>query len=483
MDFLLRGGRDATGAPLDVLIAGDRIAATGAAATVAAAPAATTAGPQPQVVDMTGRVLLPAPAEAHAHLDKALLGSGTALADGTLSGALAAMRAMPMGRDDIARRARRAAAIALRHGFTAIRTHVDLGLGASGDSRNDASDASGSGSGGSAGARAGVEALAELKRDLRGVLDLQIVALVRDPIVGADGSVPRERLRTALASGCDVVGGAPWRSAAPDRSVRELTAAAADAGLPIDLHLDETTDADTLTLTGYLWRVEQLGLGGRATASHCVSLGQQDPGRARTVARALASAGVALVVLPQTNLGLQGRGLDTCVPRALAPIGLLEEAGVLVAAGGDNWRDPFNPVGRIDPMETASLLVSAGHLAPARAYQLVSAAARELMGLPPAALRAGEVADLIAIAAADVGEAVAGGSEERMVWHRGRLVADTRVHTATALDAPAPAALDAPAPAGPDAPSPAGLDAPSPAGPWPGPDGGWPAPPQPPGAG
>ncbi|HEY1918546.1 MAG TPA: amidohydrolase family protein [Streptosporangiaceae bacterium] len=406
MDILLRGGRDATGAPLDVLMAGDRIAATGAAAT---AP-----GGQPHVIDVTGRVLLPAPAEAHAHLDKALLGSGPAdpgaagQADGTLTAALRAMRTMPMTRDAIARRARRAAMIALRHGFTAIRAHVDLGL---------------------ASGRGGVETLAELKRDLCDVLDLQIVGLVCDPIVGRDGFAQRDRLRAALASGCDVVGGAPWLSQAPDRAIAELTAAAADAGLPIDLHLDETTDVGTLTLTSYLKRVEQLGLGGRATASHCVSLGQQDPDRARTVARALARAGVSLVVLPQTNLGLQGRGLATRVPRALAPIGLLEQAGVLVAAGGDNWRDPFNPVGRIDPMETASLLVSAGHLAPARAYELVSTAARAVLGLPPAALRAGQVADLLAIRAESLGEAVASGTEDRMVWHRGRLVADTRVST------------------------------------------------------
>jgi cytosine/creatinine deaminase len=405
MEILLRGGRDATGAALDVLIAGDRIAATGAAAV----------SPAARVVDLTGMVLLPAPAEAHAHLDKALLGGAAANPDGTLSGALRAMQTMPMSRDDILTRARRAAAIALRHGFTAIRSHVDVDL---------------------AGRRPGLEALAELRHELRDVLDLQIVGLVRGSVAGADGSGQRERLRAALAGGCDVVGGAPWRGEDADGSIRELTAAAADAGLPIDLHLDETTDAGTLNLVSYLRRVEQLGLGGRATASHCVSLGQQDPGQAREVARALAGAGVALVVLPQTNLGLQGRGLATRVPRALAPIGLLEEAGVLVAAGGDNWRDPFNPVGRIDPMETASLLVSAGHLTAARAYDLVAVAARALLGLPPAALRTGQVADLLAIGASDLPEAVASGTEQRMVWHRGRLIADTQVRSVTGADVP-----------------------------------------------
>src|SRR6202034_1097834 len=107
----------------------------------------------------------------------------------------------------------------------------------------------------------------------------------------------------------------------------------------------------------------------------------------------------------QTTLGLQGRGRATRVPRALAPVGLLEAAGVLVAAGGDNWRDPFNPVGRIDPMEIASLLVSAAHLTATRAYELVSTAARAVLGLPAAALRPGDTADLLAIEAADLDEA------------------------------------------------------------------------------
>jgi cytosine/creatinine deaminase len=85
-------------------------------------------------------------------------------------------------------------------------------------------------------------------------------------------------------------------------------------------------------------------------------------------------------------------------------------------------------------METASLLVSAGHLTAARAYELVAGAARAVLGLPPAALRAGEIADLLAIRASDLPEAVASGTEERMVWHRGRLIAHTEVRSVTGAD-------------------------------------------------
>lgn len=406
--ILLSGGHDWRGEPFDVLIVGEHVAAVG-----------TDAARHPQVsaahqVSAVGRVLLPAPAEPHAHLDKALLGRSALNQDGTLAGALRAMRAARvtrMTRDDILARARRAAATALCHGFTAIRSHVDVGADL-----------------------AGVDALAQLREELRDLLDLQLVALITGQVAGREGLAQRQRLRAALECGCDVVGGAPWRAASPDAAVAELTAAAADSGAAIDLHLDETTDAATLVTARYLYRVEQLGLGGRATASHCVSLGQQEPGHARKLAAALRSAGVAVVTLPQTNLALQGRGVPTRVPRALPPIDLLVQEGVRVAAGGDNWQDPFNPAGRIDPMETASLLTTAGHLPAALAYEMVSVRAREVLGLPPAALRPGQVADLIAVRSADLAAAVAGGTEDRMTWHRGRLVASSQVRTAIGPD-------------------------------------------------
>lgn len=406
-DLLITRAMDWRGDRMDVLVSGERVAAVGPPGGL---PVHDQAG-LARRVELPGMVLLPAPAEPHAHLDKALLSSRVRNQDGDLAGALAAMRsaARCMTFDDVLDRARRAAALAVRRGFTAIRSHVDVGK---------------------AGGTAGARALAALRGELAGRAELQLAALITDPVTGRDGAAARAMLREALTLGCDLVGGAPWLGADPAAGIDELTAAAADAGCPIDLHLDETTEAASLTIRHYARRVERLGLGGRATASHCVSLGQQNPADARGLAKLLATAGVAVVTLPQTNLALQGRGLDTAVPRALPPVGLLDAAGVLVAAGGDNWRDPFNPVGRIDPMETAALVTAAAHLPPERAYDLVSANARAVLGLPPARLRAGDQADFLAIRAADLTEAVADGTEHRMVWHRGRQVATTTVRTA-----------------------------------------------------
>jgi len=114
-------------------------------------------------------------------------------------------------------------------------------------------------------------------------------------------------------------------------------------------------------------------------------------------------------------------------------------------------RDPFNPVGRCDHLETASLLVAAGHLAPEDAVDAVTTGARDVMGLPFAGPVAGARADLVAVRAASLGETVAFASADRVVLHRGRVVARTTVATRIAApSAPTPTTAppaDAPAPA------------------------------------
>ncbi len=100
------------------------------------------------------------------------------------------------------------------------------------------------------------------------------------------------------------------------------------------------------------------------------------------LAEGVRAADIGIIALPITNLYLQGWDAEHAVPRGIAPIGRLKAAGVRVAAGADNVRDPFNPVGRCDHLETASLLVAAGHLAPEDAVDAVTTGARDVMGLP-----------------------------------------------------------------------------------------------------
>ena len=103
----------------------------------------------------------------------------------------------------------------------------------------------------------------------------------------------------------------------------------------------------------------------------------------------------------------------------------LRRAGATVAAGADNLQDPFNPVGRADPLETAALMVMTAHLLPDEALATVTAASRTVMSLPPAGPSVGSAADLVVVPASDVRTAIADQPADRIVVHAGRVVTGT----------------------------------------------------------
>ena len=178
-----------------------------------------------------------------------------------------------------------------------------------------------------------------------------------------------------------------------------------------------------------LWHNGPPGLSVPVTASHCVSLGAQTLEVQRRVAMLLAAAQVSVVSLPQTDLYLQARGQHTSPTRGITAMRTLQDAGVVVAGGGDNIQDPFNPMGRADPLETASLLVTAGHLSPQQALEAVTSCARMALGLPPQHVTEGQPADLVLVAGRDPAGAIAAGSPQRTVFRDGRIVSVTTVHT------------------------------------------------------
>lgn len=356
-------------------------------------------------VDLTGHLLLPAPAEPHSHFDKVLLGGD---GRGDLESAVTAWytaRTAISRTDGVRDRALRAATELLASGATAIRTHVDVGV---------------------TNGLVLVEALREARELLADWLDLQIAAFVDFPLRGRAGADNRALLADALAAGADLVGGAPYRDDDPSACLDILMDTAAEAGRPMDLHVDETLDPGSTTLGELAERVLKTGFPHKVTASHCVSLGTQPHESVRRTAERVAEAGIAVVACPQTNLYLQGRDRTVAVPRGLTAIGPLCAAGVTVAGGGDNARDPFNPLGRFDPMETASLLVLAGHLSPNAAYEAVSDAARTAMGLARPSIEPGAPAELLAVRADTLADAMADARADRVVLHRGRIVCRTR---------------------------------------------------------
>jgi cytosine/creatinine deaminase len=377
----------------DIRIVDDRIAEIGHGLSVG----------DSTVADLAGWIVLPAAVEPHAHLDKAFLAEQIHNRTGDLMGAITAMRAnrhlLDVG--ETIERAERAARLMAANGYRAVRSHADTTT--------------------EHGLRS-IEALVEVRRRVIDVIDLEIVALCGWPVVGPNAADQRALLRAALDTGADLVGGCPHleddggSAAATEFFLQTAT----DHGVGVDLHTDETLDPTALGLVDLATMVLR-GFEHPVTASHCVSLGVQDAERQRQIAELVASAGISVIALPHTNLYLQGRG-SAPMPRGLTAVEALRNAGANVAAGADNLQDPFNPLGRACPFETAGLMVMTAHLLPQEAWATVTDNAARILRLEAVSLTPGDQADLLAVRAATVREAIAFGPNDRMVWHRGHAV-------------------------------------------------------------
>lgn len=372
------------------------------------APAVRTNQPADDDHDLQGWLLLPALAEPHAHLDKALTADLVPNPAGDLAGAIDAwIAAASEGRithEDTVDRAALALEMLLVRGVTAVRTHVNVGEGYG---------------------AAQVHAVNEARDHLAGLVQVQTVALVHSPLTGEAGAGNRAALDQAIEAGVDVIGGCPHLEPDPLNMIEYVVNRAAQASCPLDLHVDETLDPSVLTLQDFARHVADTEFDLGTSASHCVSLGMQAEAVQQQVASVVADAAMAVFALPQTNLFLQSRGIETGAPRGLTALNALVDAGVVVGAGGDNVQDPFNLVGRSDPLETAALMVMAGHRTPEQAFHMVSNAPRVALGLQAVHFDPGDPADFLAIDTPTIRSAIADAPMARRTFRSGRLVASS----------------------------------------------------------
>jgi len=386
---LIRSATLADGSAVDVRL--DR------GTVVEVAPAGTLVGDAD--LDLTGFLLLPAPAEPHAHLDKAMSWDLIDPPMGDLVRAIDSWRAYSsvMTEESIADRARAAALRLLANGTTAIRSHVDLLVGDE--------------------PLRGVRALVRVREELRDLMHIELVAL-------AASDLPDSTVEAALDLGIDLVGGAPHLAPAPLDDLRRLLAIAERRGVGVDMHTDEGLGGDpTLGELARIVRNWEVPV----SAGHCVRLGTLEPTELGEVIDEVLASDIGIISLPITNLYLQGWQHPVATPRGLTALRALLDAGVRLGAGADNVRDPFNPVGRSDALETASLLVTAGHLTLDEAYAAVSTGARDVMNLPVAGVEVGAAAELLAVRGTNLSDVVANASADRFVIHAGDLVAQSTV--------------------------------------------------------
>ncbi|MCK1795410.1 hydrolase [Streptomyces sp. XM4193] len=373
--LLLTGARLKDGRTVDVRLRNGRIDAVSTAGSL---PRAEADGP-PRM-DLAGYLLLPAPAEPHAHHDTALT---------------APARGLPPSRKPahIQRRTTDAALLQLGHGATAVRTHVPIG-GRDGLTT--------------------LQAVLAARRALRGLTELTAVAVPRllSGIAGADTAAMVE---DAVRMGATAIGGCPDLDPDPAEYTATLLDIAAEHGCAVDLHTDARDPSRLAELAGAVG-----GIGAAVTVGPCGGLGRMTGRTVADVADRLAAANAAVTLLPQGGCTLTDRQLPCSAP----PLRVLQEAGVRVAAGSGALRDTANPVGRGDPLEAAYLLAAQGTASAAEAYEAVSTGARTALGLPAVRVEPGFPAELLAVR----GETLEGAlslAYSRVVLHRGRVVART----------------------------------------------------------
>ena len=362
-----------------------------------------------QVIDARGALLSPPFVDAHFHLDATLSHglprvnqSGTLLEGIALWGELKPQ----LTQEALVARALQYCDWAVARGLLAIRSHVDVC-----DDRLLA-----------------VEALLHVRDRVKAYLDLQLVAFPQDGLLRSPTALAN--LKRALAMGVDVVGGIPHfeRSTAEgERSVQILCELAAERGLPVDMHCDETDDPQSRHIETLAFHTQRLGLHGRVTGSHLTSMHSMDNAYVAKLLPLMAEARVHVVANPLINITLQGRQDGYPRRRGMTRVPELLAAGINVGFGHDCALDPWYALGSADMLEVAHMGLHVAQMtsqAQMRAcFDAVTVNNARVMGLTDYGLAAGHPADFVLLQARDPVEAIRLRATRLFVVRRGRIVA------------------------------------------------------------
>ena len=360
-------------------------------------------------IDATGRLVTAPFVDAHFHLDSALtLGRPRYNQSGTLLEGIAIWGELKpqLTHDAVIERALAYCDLAVARGLLAIRSHVDVC-----DPRLLA-----------------VDALLEVKRQVAPYLDLQLVAFPQDGFYRSQGA--EQNLLRALDRGVDVVGGIPHferTQAEGNASIKRLCAIAAERGLLVDMHCDETDDPHSRHIETLAAETARLGLQGRVAGSHLTSMHSMDNYYVSKLLPLIAESGVAAIANPLINITLQGRHDSYPKRRGLTRIPELIAAGVELALGQDCVMDPWYSFGSADLLEVAHMAVHAAQMTSQAAirqcFDAVTVKAAGILHLDGYGIAPGCHADLVILQAADPFEAIRLRANRLLVIRRGQVIA------------------------------------------------------------
>ena len=379
-------------------------------------------------IDAGGDLVTPPFVDAHFHMDATLsYGLPRVNQSGTLLEGIALWGELKpsLQQEALVERAMQYCDWAVARGLLAIRSHVDIC-----DDRLLA-----------------VEALLEVRRRVAPYLDLQLVAFPQDGLLRSPTAFAN--LRRAIDMGVDVVGGIPHferTMAEGAESVRLLCEFAAERGLRVDMHCDESDDPLSRHIETLAFETQRLGLQGRVAGSHLTSMHSMDNYYVSKLLPLIREAGVAAIANPLINITLQGRHDTYPKRRGMTRVPELMAAGVDVAFGHDCVMDPWYSLGSGDMLEVAHMGLHVaqmtGQEAMHQCFLAVTSTPARIMGLEGYGLEPGCHADLVLLDAASSVEAIRLRAARRVVVRRGVVVSEAPRAGAT-LNLPGrPAATD-----------------------------------------
>ncbi|MDD9720595.1 amidohydrolase family protein [Sulfitobacter sp. PR48] len=396
-DIIIKGGTLPDGTTADIGIAGDRITAIGTLEAEAG-----------EVIDATGDLVSPPFVDPHFHMDATLsYGTPRINASGTLLEGIGLWGELKgvMTQQEVFDRALEYCDWAASLGLLAIRSHVDTC-----DDR-----------------LLGVEALLEVRRAVSGYIDLQLVAFPQDGLY-RDPTAYANTLR-ALDMGVDVVGGIPhFERTMVDgaRSVTALCEIAAERGLMVDLHCDETDDPHSRHIETLAYETQRLGLQGRVAGSHLTSMHSMDNYYVSKLLPLIAEAGVAAIPNPLINIMLQGRHDTFPKRRGLTRVKEMQAQGITVGWGQDCVMDPWYSMGTGDMLDVAFMGQHVAQMSSPeemrRCFDMVTEVNARIMGLQDYGLQVGARASLVVLDAGNPIEALRLRPDRLLVVAKGKVI-------------------------------------------------------------
>lgn len=396
MDLILRNarvvGQDA-GSLFDIGIEQGRIAAI-----------------QPQLkasgeeIDVQGRLIAPGFIETHIHLDKSCILDRCKSEQGTLEEAIGqvAEAKKKFTAEDVHRRAAGTLEKAILQGTTHMRTHleVDPGIGLR-----------------------GLDGVLPLIKEYHWAIDLEVCVFPQEGLLNNPGT--DELMVAALKRGCQAVGAAPYTDTDPHGQIDRVFELAREFDVNIDMHLDFGNTAEYMDVEYVCEQTAKFRYGGRVTVGHVTKLSVVEPTELDRVARRLADSGVAVTVLPSTDLYLMGRHQNHGVLRGVVPVHTLLYSGVNCSLSSNNVLNPFTPFGDCSLIRMANLyanICQVGKRADiVECFEMITRRSAKILGLKDYGLAVGNSADLVVLDAQAPDEAVAQLAPVLYGFKRGRM--------------------------------------------------------------